>query len=184
MKTDRRELCNSLEIATAIESMAAKIITDYNPSAQNEIAIIGLHKHGVPLANRLAKQIQKVTQYLPAVGKLDISMYRDDVGLRSGLPLIQESAIPFAMDGCKVILVDDVLSSGRTIRAALDAINDYGRPASIRLAVLVDRGGQEYPIRADYVGYTISVESSEKVVVELVEFDNLDSVSSKTWQKN
>ena len=105
----------------------------------------------------------------PVLGKLDVTMYRDDIGLRRTLPLIRETVIPFNLEGAKVILVDDVLSSGRTIRAALDALTSYGRPALIRLAVLIDRNHPEYPIRPDYVGMRIELPADRKIVVSLPE---------------
>jgi bifunctional protein pyrR len=110
-------------------------------------------------------------------------MYRDDVGLRSGLPLIRETVIPFNIDGHKIILVDDVLSSGRTIRAALDAITDYGRPNMIRLAVLVDRGDPEYPIRADYVGFKLDLDPAHKVAVQFDEDGDEAGIFEVNWQQ-
>ncbi len=176
-----RELMNAEEVSSAIRLIADSVIADCSPSPSQSIALIGLHRQGVPLAARLADEIFRRTGYRAEVGKLDISMYRDDVGMRSGLPLIQETVIPFVMDGCRVILVDDVLSSGRTIRAALDALTDYGRPAWIRLAVLIDRGTPEYPIHADYTGRKMDVAHDEKIVVKLVENDGSDSVVAVKW---
>ena len=110
-------------------------------------------------------------------------MYRDDIGLRSGLPLIRETAIPFNMENAKVILVDDVLSSGRAIRAALDAVTSFGRPACIRLAVLLDRGRPEFPIRADYVGMNaFDVDPAEKIVLKLTENDGEDAAVAIQWR--
>jgi pyrimidine operon attenuation protein/uracil phosphoribosyltransferase len=137
----------------------------------------------VPLAARIAAEIKERTGVELECGTLDISMYRDDFGQRTALPLIRETEIPFDVDGARLILVDDVLSTGRTIRAALDAVTDYGRPALIRLAVLVDRGGVEYPIRADYVGWTLEVQSDRKVLVEFKEEDGADGVYEVAWQR-
>ena len=109
-------------------------------------------------------------------------MYRDDFGQRSALPLIRETVIPFDVEDAKLILVDDVLSTGRTIRAALDAVTDYGRPDLIRLAVLIDRGGVEYPIRADYIGWQIKCGNDRKIVVEFSEEDGSDGVYEVPWQ--
>ena len=114
--------------------------------------MIGIQANGEPLARRLAAKIDETSELSPTVGSLDITMYRDDIGKRLNLGAIHPTDIPFDIDDVPVILVDDVLHTGRTIRAALDAITDYGRPSLIKLAVLVDRGGYEFPIRADYVG--------------------------------
>jgi len=164
------------EIARAIDRMAQEILRDNS----HDISLVGLHSQGVPLAEKLADAIAAHTATRPQVGKLDISMYRDDVGMRSGLPLIQETVIPFQLEDRKIILVDDVLSSGRTIRAALDALTDYGRPAMIRLAVLVDRGNPEFPIHADYRGFAVQAAPDEKIVVRL---DGEEDIPSIVLQK-
>ncbi len=183
MTQNMREIFDSSEIAAAVSGMTDAIIAGCALQEDCGVALVGLYRQGVPLAMRLADEIFKRTGCRIKTGKLDISMYRDDFGMRSGLPLIQETVIPFEMDGCRVILVDDVLSSGRTIRAALDALTDYGRPAGIRLAVLIDRGEPEYPIHADYIGRKLVIPPSEKVVVRLRENDGIDSVSTVNWQK-
>ena len=115
---------------------------------------------------------------------LDITMYRDDIGTRNLLPMIHETVIPFDVDDRIIILVDDVLSSGRTIRAALDALTDYGRPGLIRLAVLVDRGEPEFPIRADFVGFEVSLPAERKVLVNFETVDNVAAgIYDVNWQK-
>ena len=117
----------------------------------------------------------------PVLGKLDISMYRDDIGNRKRLPAIRETEIPFDVNGSSIILVDDVLSTGRTIRAALDALTDYGRAGSIRLAVLVDRGNIEFPIRADYVGMKSTPPEDQKIVVRF-EADGDPGIYAVKWE--
>ena len=129
-----------------------------------EFALVGIHQMGVPLARLLCGELSAAGRK-PEFGQLDITMYRDDIGTRSMLPKINETVIPFDVNDREIILVDDVLSSGRTIRAALDALTDYGRPGLIRLAVLVDRGEPEFPIRADFTAFRVSLPPERKVVV-------------------
>ncbi len=176
MTTERVRLCDAAAVAEAVGKMAEAIIGEFRPQGKGEFVLVGLYKQGVPLAERLIAAIEARCGYRAELGKLDISMYRDDVGLRSGLPLIRETVIPFDMEKQRVILVDDVLSSGRTIRAALDAMTDYGRPALIRLAVLFDRGQPEFPIRADYAGFSGKVGPAHKVVVAFKESDGEDAI--------
>ena len=171
------------EIRSAVEAIADSMISEFGAANLSDVVLLGLYKAGVPLAHRIAEVIKKRTGVTLKCGTLDISMYRDDFGQRTALPLIRETVIPFDVDNARVILVDDVLSTGRTIRAALDAVTDYGRPALIRLAVLVDRGGVEYPIRADYVGWALEVQSDRKVLVEFKEEDGADGVYEVAWQR-
>ena len=171
-------------MACAIEQVADSIISEFGADGLADVALLGIYKSGVPLAGRIAEVIRQRTGRALQIGTLDISMYRDDFGQRSALPLIRETEIPFDVDAAKLILVDDVLSTGRTIRAALDAVTDYGRPALIRLAVLIDRGGVEYPIRADYAGWTVQVNNDRKIVVEFSEEDGADGVYEVAWSRN
>lgn len=183
--TEKRKMFDHVEIEKAIYKMAKQIVSSFSPSDDSDFILVGLYKQGVPLAERLRDEIENISGYRSEVGKLDISMYRDDVGLRSGLPLIRETIMPINTDGSRILLVDDVLSSGRTIRAALDAITDYGRPAYIRLAVLVDRGNPEYPIAADVVGITVDIPDERKVKVELAnDEDNCseDAIFEIEWE--
>ena len=160
-----------------IKRMALDIHNRY--SALNvDYAFVGIQQLGVPLAEKLREIISQETNYTPQLAKLDISMYRDDISNRKRLPLIKETDIPFDVNGKILILVDDVLSSGRTIRAALDAITDYGRPKVIRLAVLVDRGNPEFPIHADVTGFDIDIPAENKIVVE---FDDNPGIYCKEW---
>jgi pyrimidine operon attenuation protein/uracil phosphoribosyltransferase len=141
--------------------------------------LVGIKTRGIYLAQRLAERIEQIEGAPIAVGELDITLYRDDLTAKTSdkEPLVKGSDIPFDVTNKKVILVDDVLFTGRTVRAAMDAIMDFGRPAQIQLAVLVDRGHRELPIRADFVGKNIPTSSSEMIVVELKEVDKLDQVS-------
>ncbi|MBS4172448.1 bifunctional pyr operon transcriptional regulator/uracil phosphoribosyltransferase PyrR [Bacillus sp. FJAT-49736] len=141
--------------------------------------LVGIRTRGIHIAKRLAERIEQIEGKQILVGDLDITLYRDDLSIKTidAQPEVKGSNISFDITNKKVILVDDVLYTGRTVRAALDALMDIGRPSQIQLAVLVDRGHRELPIRADFIGKSIPTSSSEKVVVELMEVDNLDKVS-------
>ncbi|HSF05578.1 MAG TPA: bifunctional pyr operon transcriptional regulator/uracil phosphoribosyltransferase PyrR [Methylomirabilota bacterium] len=141
----------------------------------DELAFVGLRTRGVTLAQRLAAKIARIDGVQLAVGTLDISLYRDDLGLRSA-PVVRGTDVPFPMKDKIVVLVDDVLFTGRTIRAALDALIDLGRPKMVQLAVLVDRGHRELPIRPDYVGKNLPTSRRESVAVRLREHDGEDRV--------
>lgn len=136
-----------------------------------DLVIIGIERRGVILAQRLAAKIKEIEGIELPIGILDITLYRDDLTTLAYQPVIHKTQIPFNIDGKKIILVDDVLYTGRTIRAALDALIDIGRPRVIQLAVLVDRGHRELPIRADYVGKNVPTSGKEVVSVKLIEFD-------------
>lgn len=140
------------------------------------LVLVGIRSRGVPLARRLAEKIKTIEGREIPVGILDINLYRDDLTTISDHPILRKTEIPFSVDGAKVILVDDVLFTGRTIRAAMDAIIDLGRPRFIQLAVLVDRGHRELPIRADYVGKNVPTSLEEMVKVSLKEEDGTDTV--------
>lgn len=139
------------------------------------IAFVGIYTRGVTLAKRVAANLSKHGHDIP-VGTLDISLYRDDLDLGSTLPKLESSQIPFSLEGTKVILFDDVIFTGRTIRAALDELSDFGRPSKIELAVLVDRGWREIPIQPDYTGYLFETEQNQRVSVMLKEQDGEDGV--------
>jgi pyrimidine operon attenuation protein/uracil phosphoribosyltransferase len=141
----------------------------------SDVCLVGIYTRGVAIAQRLRREIAQATGFEPDVGALDISFYRDDV--RSRQPVVHSTRLDFTIDGRTVVLVDDVLYTGRTIRAAIDALFDYGRPARIRLAVLADRGHRELPIRADYVGKNLPTSADERVFVRLVEVDEVDEVT-------
>ncbi len=145
----------------------------------SRLALVGIHTRGVPLAARLAELIEEFAGTAPATGSVDIALYRDDVGLdgrRGALPVVGDTVLDFDVSNRVVVLVDDVLFTGRTIRAAIDAIFDYGRPSSVQLAVLVDRGHRELPIRPDYVGKNLPTARNEFVGVHLAEVDGVDEV--------
>jgi pyrimidine operon attenuation protein / uracil phosphoribosyltransferase len=143
-----------------------------------ELALVGIRTRGVPLAKRLAKAIQEIQSHEIPTGALDITLYRDDL-MRTAVgaqPVIRRTEIPFSIDDKRILLVDDVLYTGRTIRAALDALIEFGRPKSIQLVVLVDRGHRELPIKADYVGKNLPTSPSQSVQVHLIEIDGRDEV--------
>jgi pyrimidine operon attenuation protein/uracil phosphoribosyltransferase len=146
------------------------------------VALVGIHTRGVPIANRLRRLVEERTGEELAFGQLDITFHRDDVHVRAGQaprrpqPLVRETKLDFELEGRTVILVDDVLYTGRTIRAAIDALFEYGRPDRVQLAVLADRGHRELPIRPDYVGKNLPTGRTERVQVELVEIDEVDRV--------
>jgi len=140
------------------------------------LALVGIRTRGVSLAQRIAEKIRGIEAVTPPVGALDITLYRDDLGLLDEQPLVKATEIPFSIKGKTVVLVDDVLFTGRTIRAALDALIDLGRPRMIQLAVLVDRGHRELPIRPDYVGKNLPTSRRESVAVLLKEHDGEDRV--------
>lgn len=140
------------------------------------LALVGIRRPGVPLAERIAGSIGSIEGHAPAVGAVDVTMYRDDHGRLGTTAEVRPTDIPFDINGLRVILVDDVLFTGRTIRCALDALVDFGRPAAVQLAVLVDRGHRELPIRADYVGKNIPTSVDQVVRVELEELGGNDGV--------
>jgi len=141
-----------------------------------DLVLIGIKKRGVTLAQRLAECLKEVGKIDVPTGELDITLYRDDLSEISSQPILRKTEVPFSVKGKKVILVDDVLYTGRTVRAALDAIIDLGRPCCIQLAVLLDRGHRELPIRADFVGKNIPTSRGELVEVKLEEDDGIDEV--------
>ncbi|MGG3999040.1 bifunctional pyr operon transcriptional regulator/uracil phosphoribosyltransferase PyrR [Anoxybacillus kestanbolensis] len=145
----------------------------------DDCVLIGIKTRGIYLAKRLAERIEQIEETSIPVGELDITLYRDDLTVKTAErePLVKGTDVPFSVTNRKVVLVDDVLFTGRTVRAAMDAVMDLGRPAQIQLAVLVDRGHRELPIRADFVGKNIPTSSTERIVVELKEVDNIDQVS-------
>lgn len=140
------------------------------------LVLVGIRRRGVPLAQRLARYIKEFEGADVPIGVLDITLYRDDLSTRSEHPQVHKTEVPSNINGAQVVLVDDVLFTGRTVRAALDAMVDLGRPANIQLAVLVDRGHRELPIRADYVGKNVPTSRREVVEVRLVEIDERNEV--------
>ncbi|MFT4035816.1 MAG: bifunctional pyr operon transcriptional regulator/uracil phosphoribosyltransferase PyrR [Patulibacter sp.] len=141
------------------------------------IVIVGIHRRGVPLAARLAPEVAALIGAPVATGSLDIALYRDDLGTRTATPIVYATEVDVDLTGKTVVLVDDVLYTGRTTRAAIDALFDLGRPARVRLAVLVDRGHRELPIRPDFVGKNLPTSSDERVRVRVHELDGEDDVT-------
>ena len=147
-----------------------------------QVALVGIQTRGVPLASRLRRLVAERSGAELELGALDITFHRDDVHVRDGgrppgrQPVVRATSIPFSLEGKTVVLVDDVLYTGRTIRAAIDALLEFGRPARVQLAVLVDRGHRELPIRPDYVGKNLPTARTERIQVELVEVDEVDRV--------
>jgi pyrimidine operon attenuation protein/uracil phosphoribosyltransferase len=168
------ELMDAARMARTLSRIAHEIV-ERHPDMKG-VALVGVQRRGVPLARRLAVQLAKATGTAPVVGSLDITLYRDDFTTIAAQPVTKGTDIPFSIDGRTVVVVDDVLFTGRTIRAALDQLIDFGRPARIELAVLVDRGHRELPIRADYVGKTLTTTREEVVQVMLAEEDGRDAV--------
>ncbi len=162
------------DVRRAIRRIAHEIVERNH--GVTEIVLVGMRTRGVPLAGRLAAAILEFEGEAVPVGALDIGLYRDDIGSIEPAPRLQPTDLPTDIDGKQIVLVDDVLYTGRSIRAAMDALTDFGRPASIQLAVLVDRGHRELPIRADYVGKNIPTSLHEEVQVLLDEVDGTDEV--------
>lgn len=174
---EKASILDEQSIKRALTRIAHEII-ERNKGIEQCI-LVGIKTRGAFLAQRLAKRIEQIEGKAIKTGELDITLYRDDLSLKNGTdePLVQQVDIAHDVTDRKVILVDDVLFTGRTVRAAMDAVMDLGRPAQIQLAVLIDRGHRELPIRADYVGKNIPTSSSERIVVKVVEKDGLDAVS-------
>jgi len=162
------------DIHRAVRRIAHEIIE--RNRGVDDVVLVGMRTRGVPIANRLAAALAEFEGRPVPVGSLDIGLYRDDLPQMELRPRIQPTDMPTNVDGKRVVLVDDVLFTGRSIRAALDALTDFGRPSSIQLAVLIDRGHRELPIRADYVGKNIPTAQHEDVQVLLQETDGIDEV--------
>jgi pyrimidine operon attenuation protein / uracil phosphoribosyltransferase len=163
------------DIRRTLARIAHEII-ERNKS-MSDLILVGMRTRGVPLAQRLSSNIQMFEGTLIPAGALDISLYRDDLDTLDLKPVVNSTHIPLDIDGKTVVLVDDVLFTGRSTRAAMDALIDLGRPSTIQLAVLVDRGHRELPIRADYIGKNIPSSRSEEIKVELIETDGIDQVA-------
>lgn len=174
---EKAQLMDEKAMARAITRVSHEII-EKNKGIEN-VVLVGIKTRGVPIANRIAKKIESIEGVLVNTGQIDITLYRDDLKKIDADPVINGSNIDFDINNKVVILVDDVLYTGRTVRAALDAIMDIGRPNSIQLAVLVDRGHRELPVRADYVGKNVPTSKHEIISVMLNEIDEQDSVTIK-----
>ena len=170
-----RTVLDARDVSRALTRIAHELLERNKGAA--DLVLLGLHTRGVPLARRVAERIESVEGAPVAVGELDVTMYRDDLRSQPTRRAHKTGLPPGGIDGKVVVLVDDVLFSGRTIRAALDALADLGRPSAVRLAVLVDRGHRELPIRADHVGKNLPSARSERVSVRLTETDGTDEVT-------
>jgi pyrimidine operon attenuation protein / uracil phosphoribosyltransferase len=180
-----RLLLDGEAIAKALSRIAHEIIernAEADRSGLERVALVGIQSRGAPLASRLRRLVEERSGVAPPVGALDITFHRDDVHVRDGgrppgrQPVVRATSISFPIEGMTVVLVDDVLYTGRTIRAAIEALLEFGRPARVQLAVLVDRGHRELPIRPDYVGKNLPTGRAERIQVELVESDERDGV--------
>jgi len=169
-----RQIMTADEIRRAVVRISHEIVEKQAGTAG--LVLVGIQRRGVPLARRLADAIEEHEGVRLPVGALDITFYRDDLSLVAAQPIVKGTELPFDLNGVTVVLVDDVLYTGRTIRAAMDALVDFGRPQAIRLAVLVDRGHRELPIRADHVGKNVPTSREEVVRVHLAEVDEGDDV--------
>jgi pyrimidine operon attenuation protein/uracil phosphoribosyltransferase len=165
-------LLNSKDMDAALARIAKEIVTD----GTEGVALVGIRTRGVPLADYLAKKIEKIQGKAIEVGALDINLYRDDLSEVSEQPVVRSTELPFSITGKGIILIDDVLYTGRTIRAAMDALIDFGRPRFIKLAVVVDRGWREFPIQPDYVGKGIKTTQNQNIKVMLESIDGENAV--------
>ena len=182
MSTDQsRLLVDADQFDRTLRRIAHEIV-EREGDALDRLALVGIFTRGVPIAHRLAKLVSEIAEREIPVGALDITFYRDDLGIRGGeapahpQPVVNATSLGFPLDDATVVIVDDVLFTGRTIRAAIDALFDYGRPARIRLAVLCDRGHRELPVRADFVGKNLPSALDERVRVRVREVDGIDEV--------
>ena len=180
INTTEREILGKNDILRALTRISHEII-ERNHGAKN-IALVGLRTRGVHLASRINKLIESIEGATVPTGILDITLYRDDFRSSMKQPQVRATDIEFEIDNMNVILVDDVFYTGRTVRSALDAIIDFGRPKKVELAVLIDRGHRELPLKADYVGKNIPTAYDEEIVVRLEEEDGIDKVTIKRFK--
>ncbi|MHB8658815.1 MAG: bifunctional pyr operon transcriptional regulator/uracil phosphoribosyltransferase PyrR [Solirubrobacteraceae bacterium] len=152
-------------------------IVEKNPGSHGPVAIVGIHRRGAVLAQRLHRLISALLEQPVPLGFADISFYRDDLSIRPSSPIVHGTQLEFPVEGRTIVIVDDVLYTGRTVRAAIDEVFDYGRPARVQLAVLIDRGHRELPIRPDYVGKNMPTSQQERVNVRVEEVDGHDEVA-------
>jgi pyrimidine operon attenuation protein / uracil phosphoribosyltransferase len=169
-----RRIMAAEEIRRAVTRISHEIVE--KQAGTSGLVLVGIQRRGVPLAHRLATAIAEHEGAKLAVGALDITFYRDDLSKLDQSPLVKGTDVPFEIEGATVVLVDDVLYTGRTVRAAMDALREFGRPRAVRLAVLVDRGHRELPIRADHVGKNVPTSRDEIVKVRVAEIDGEDAV--------
>ena len=180
----KKLLYDGKALEAAVERMADELIAAFPADSEEQPVLIGVQQLGVTLAEKLQQTIKSRSGRVLELGALDTTMYRDDIGdAARRLPVIRETVIPFDINNSVIILVDDVLSTGRTIRAALDALLDYGRARLIRLAVLVDRGEPEFPIKADFVGLRVSVAADRRVAVDFGDNGDICGIYEEDWHK-
>lgn len=184
MPGDVRQIMDEAAIRRALTRISHEIL-ERNKGVEN-LLLVGIKTRGIYLAKRLSERIEQFEGSGIPVGELDITMYRDDLSFKdeSHEPIVKGRQIPGDITGKRIVLVDDVLYTGRTVRAALDALMDHGRPQVIQLAVLIDRGHRELPIRPDYVGKNVPTSHAEKIAVELIEVDGQDQVLITTKEEN
>lgn len=178
---EKARIMDKEAIQRALKRIAHEIV-ERNKGVDN-VVLIGIRRRGVPLAKRLQKFLAEIERKEVPVGSLDITLYRDDLNLRLDQPKVGKTEINFSIEGKDVILVDDVLYTGRTVRSALDALMDIGRPRTVQLSVLIDRGHRELPIRADYVGKNVPTSRKEQIEVRLEEIDGVDEVVIGEWKE-
>ncbi len=179
---EKAKIMDKEAIKRALRRIAHEIV-EKNKGISN-VVLIGIRRRGVPLAQRLQQFLKEIEDIEVPVGSLDITLYRDDLNLRLEQPKVGKTEIDFPIENKDVILVDDVLYTGRTVRSALDALMDMGRPKTVQLAVLVDRGHRELPIRADYVGKNVPTSRKEQIEVRLEEIDGIDEVVIGEWKED
>jgi pyrimidine operon attenuation protein / uracil phosphoribosyltransferase len=170
------QIMDAKAIGSAIANIADGIASNegFDPK---EVAFLGIRRRGIPLAQRIANHIAHRYQVTPPIGELDITLYRDDLSQKADQPIVGVTHVPYSVDGKIVVLVDDVIFTGRTIRAAMSALSDYGRPRAVWLAVLVDRGWRELPVHPDFVGITCKTRRENVIEVKINEIDQEERVS-------
>ncbi len=178
---EKAKIMDKEAIKRALRRIAHEII-EKNKGIEN-IVLVGIRRRGVPLAQRLQRYLKEIEGIDVPVGSLDITLYRDDLNLKLEQPKVGKTDINFSIENKDVILVDDVLYTGRTVRSALDALMDIGRPKTVQLAVLIDRGHRELPIKADYVGKNVPTSRKEQIEVRLEEIDGVDEVIIGEWRE-
>ncbi len=169
-----RQIMTADDVRRAVVRISHEIVEKHGGT--DRLAIVGVQRRGVPLARRVVDAIEEHEGVRPPIGALDITFYRDDLSMVAHQPIVKGTDLPFDVNGLTIVIVDDVLYTGRTARAAMDALMDFGRPSAIRLAVLVDRGHRELPIRADHVGKNVPTSRDEVIRVHVTEFDGADEV--------